>query len=533
MVNADTDAVSELRVASCGANVAVVCYRSRSGSGTRHSAAQPYPGICTPVHLNGTLLSKGPDLTFGSVSLDGLSLQSLSETTTLACYNPEWSSYLGVKCTAFNLIGTQLMKVADVVVDSTLYGATHIQITRYSTDAVVVCYRSSRSSSNNQNIGICKEVALRNSALTGGFFAGLGFIVPGRDVILGSVSASGISMASFAVTIGVACYNPNPSQSIQVVCNCIHASQTGLLKGDDVVVDASTSGATEIRVAKLSETLGIVCYRSGQYSIRQPYPAKCVQLRLNGTALSKDPDLVLVLASVSSSGIRLEAFSGDLAVACYTPFHSKNGGLVCNTLEVSDKWLVRGPDIIVDSSSMSMSHVSVRSISPRLGVVCYRRENTTSDPPNPGVCTHIHLRSSMAEDSTTPGQVIGSVAPSGVAMASLSANKTLICYSHGAHSLGLTCNVMWARGESFSTTIAATSDATASTTVVTSTSSFLTPDSDVSTTLSAATGTATPRHSYRYYLPHVSRCLHLQTTLVLTMAISVSTVLVTGSLEAR
>lgn len=486
------DAATQIRVERTAPDSAVMCYRSGSGSGNEAANVHPFPGICAHILVNGTTATNGADFVVGSTSSQGLAILSLSANISIVCYNPHWDRVMGAKCTGIHSSGSVMNRLGDVVIDSgyevpySVDGQLeypNLRMARLADDAAVVCYQKETNETWADKT-ICTYVKVSHSS-----------IVKGPDVVLGTTwrpsdwsrktggkPLEGVALSGFSPDIAVACYNQkrwSPWYHSSLVCNTLSISPTGgFLKGEDVVVmvDENSYLATEIRVAAYSSQYGVVCYRLLRFE-GQSYPAICARLQLpcrlynnvhgcsfhNNSGLSKGFDVTI--ASVSPLGLSLEIFSAKLALACYAPLKGASDsnqldgrvGLVCNTLTLvcyssssgalttscdsESVWLLKGPDMIVDNTEVTQIRIS--SSSPTTGTLCYRREDASSVPFYPGVCSYVQLGTSQTYQRFSPGRVLGSVAHDGIASAALSLTSSFACYNPSSSSnMGLTCDIL-------------------------------------------------------------------------------------------
>jgi len=425
IVKESEDAATNLRVVKAANSTALVCYRSGSGGDTTASALYPYPGVCSAVHLEGTHLVKGPEFVIGSTSQAGLQVMSWSDGAILACYNPHWSTDVGIRCTLIQCSGLVLTRAADIDVDSTSDAATDFRMARSSDQVATLCYLQARI------IGMCSSIELH----------GNGSLSKGPNFQLGSVAEAGggsVALTSFSENVSIACYNHKHAGQIEFVCTALNASSNQILRGTDVVVDMGTS-ASQITVAAFSPEVGAVCYRVAQFNARLPYAGTCVQLRLANATLSLGR--AVTFGSASGMGISLEVFSAEYAFACYTPRSSGSVslGLMCNVLEVSGEWLLKGSDLVLSSSDVSQVHIS--SLSSTTVMICFRELLAADATSHVAICVHVEVDEYGSALLLLPGRVIGPASYNGVNVAGLSAASSLACYNPSQRSyLGLVCN---------------------------------------------------------------------------------------------
>jgi hypothetical protein len=303
-------ASSEITTAGFTASTGILCFQdTNNGTYAR----------CAAVGVSDGALSHGPRATVNFAPTGAVAVTTLSESEAVLCYRGGDA----LSCNQLTLVDMALSIGDDLTLN--LERPLEVATAAITATKLILCWRGASTSS----AGKCLILVMDGDDATQG---------PPLQVSsesLGSTSwfASAVALSSRTVTI---CYqdmvqSTSSSSSLTeptAKCNALRVRGTLLDKGDDLLLTAesSTPGADDFSTARLSDTLGVVCYHGGQIA----HYTTCNTLNLYGNTLAKGPDMVVHdngAVSISTSPL-----SDTSVLVCYRSSTITGEKGFCNVL---------------------------------------------------------------------------------------------------------------------------------------------------------------------------------------------------------
>jgi hypothetical protein len=256
-------------------------------------------------------------------------------------------------------------------------------------------------------------------------------LTAGTALVVNSGRSPSVTLASLGATTAIVCYQDQGNNHYGT-CNHLTASGTSLIAAADFDVNtASTSG---VALASLSSSAAILCYRNSGNS---GY-GTCNHLAASGTTLSKGA--ALVVNSASTSGFESASLSSSATINCYIKADVTG---TCNIVAASGTTLSAGAALVVNNADTSFA--ALVTLSASAAVYCY------TDGDGQGHLNHGTCKLLAASGTTlTAGAalVVNSADTQYLALASLDATTSVVCYTDHGNSAHGTCKVLTASGTS-------------------------------------------------------------------------------------
>lgn len=355
---------------------AMCCYRCPTGNSNFM--------ICSDVSivLSSTEPSRGDTLSLDWQS-NSIAIDRFSASQGVLCFQDTSNSSWG-KCAVLGISGGVLSVGPKTIVNYAPTGV--VAVTVLSATRAVLCYRGGDALS-------CSVLSLADVALN-----------VGTDLALNLERPLEVSAAAISETKMILCWR-GASTSIKGKCLALVLDGDSATQGPTLEVSSENLGSTNwyASVVALSEKTVALCYQDivrPNSTAVEPI-AKCNAIRVRGSRLDKGDDLLLTagLPIKGATDFSIARLSDTLGVVCY------HGGMVghyttCNTLNLFGNTLAKGPDVVVHDNgaqSISTSPMSDTSV-----LVCYRSSPVAGDR---GICNVLLAKVAETPTGDTPETV--------------------------------------------------------------------------------------------------------------------------------